>query len=61
MFHHELHQLRQHDLIREAATARRTREATRGGAARHSGGDETKGRVSTPRDRRAAPPRRATA
>lgn len=70
MIHYELHQLRQHDLVREATAERQAREAIRGragvgfagrGVARRSGGDEAEGRVSPPRGRRAAAPRRATA
>ncbi|MBB5935916.1 hypothetical protein [Streptomyces zagrosensis] len=62
MFHYELHQLRQDELIHEATADRRAREATRGRAtARRSGGGEAEGRVSPPKGRRAARPRRATA
>ncbi|GAA4697437.1 hypothetical protein [Streptomyces buecherae] len=61
MFHYELHQLRQRDLVHEASSDRRAREATGRFVARRSAGDEAEGRVRPPRGRRAVPPRRATA
>ncbi len=61
MFHYELHQLRQRDLVREASTDRRAREATSRLVARRSVGDEAEGRVRPPRSRRAVSPCRATA
>lgn len=61
MFHYELHQLRQHDLVSEATAARRAREAGRSRfITRRSGEYEGEGRVNPPLGRGAASPRRAT-